>query len=377
VLDKRQLAYKITANSLYGQCGAKTSSFYEQDVAASTTATGRLLLNYAKTIVEECYSNKEYITSQGEKVICNPEYIYGDTDSVFFHFHLTDEKGNKIVGKKALELSIEIAQEACHLVSKFLKKPHDFEYEKTFMPFCLLSKKRYVGILYEMDPNKGKRKEMGIVLKRRDNAPLVKHIYGGCIDILMKEQNIFKAMEFLKECLQKLVSQEFAIEKLIISKSLNSYYKNPQQIAHKVLADRITSRDPGNKPSPGDRIPFIYIINKNVNALQGDKIETPLFIKEKNLKIDYAFYITNQIMNPILQLFSLVLEEIWKSQNKLMKIKKFYKEVESFQKKYDEKKAKEKIEDLKNKEIQQLLFDPFLRNINSGGSCITNYFQKI
>ena len=72
-----------------------------------------------------------------------------------------------------------------------------------------------------------------------------------------------------------------------------------------------------------------------------------------------------------------MLEEIWKSQNKLMKIKKFYKEVESFQKKYDEKKAKEKIEDLKNKEIQQLLFDPFLRNINSGGSCITNYFQKI
>ena len=61
---------------------------------------------------------------------------------------------------------------------------------KTFDPLLLLSKKRYVGILYEHNPNKGKRKEMGIVLKRRDNAPIVKDVYGGLIDILMKSQDI-------------------------------------------------------------------------------------------------------------------------------------------------------------------------------------------
>ena len=379
VLDKRQLAYKITANSLYGQCGAKTSSFYEQDVAASTTATGRLLLNYAKSIVEECYVNKEFITSKQEKVYSNAEYIYGDTDSVFFHFHLENEQKQKIIGKKALEISIEIAQEACHLVSKFLKKPHDFEYEKTFMPFCLLSKKRYVGILYELDPNKGKRKEMGIVLKRRDNASIVKDIYGGLIDILMKEQDILKAIEFLKDCLTKLISQEYPKEKLIISKSLNSFYKNPQQIAHKVLADRITSRDPGNKPNPGDRIPFIYIIHKNKSALQGERIETPIYIQENNLKIDYSFYITNQIMKPVLQLFSLVLEDIWKSQNKLIKINKFKKEVQLIKSKHEEKKWNDKIEQLKNKEVQLLLFDSFLRttnNLKNGNQSIVEFFQK-
>ena len=31
VLDKRQLSIKVTANSMYGQTGAKTSSFYEKD----------------------------------------------------------------------------------------------------------------------------------------------------------------------------------------------------------------------------------------------------------------------------------------------------------------------------------------------------------
>ena len=51
VLDKRQLSIKLTANSLYGQCGAKTSSFYEKDVAASTTAIGRNLLTYAQRLI--------------------------------------------------------------------------------------------------------------------------------------------------------------------------------------------------------------------------------------------------------------------------------------------------------------------------------------
>ena len=129
------------------------------------------------------------------------------------------------------------------------------------MPFCLLSKKRYVGMLYEEDQNKGKRKEMGIVLKRRDNAPIVKDIYGGIIDILMKEQNIDKAIEFLKYSLQNIVDEKYPIDKLIITKSLSSHYKNPNAIAHKVLADRITARDPGNKPSSGDRIPYVYIHN--------------------------------------------------------------------------------------------------------------------
>ena len=57
VFDKRQLSKKIVANSLYGQSGAKTSAFYDKDIAASTTATGRKLLLYAKRIVEGCYGD--------------------------------------------------------------------------------------------------------------------------------------------------------------------------------------------------------------------------------------------------------------------------------------------------------------------------------
>ena len=379
VLDQRQLGYKVTANSLYGQCGAKTSTFYEKDIAACTTATGRMLLTYAKKIIEECYGNAVCNTSTHGTVLTKAEYIYGDTDSVFFTFNLQTLEGKPIRGKEALEITIELAQEAGHLASSFLKSPHDLEYEKTFMPFCLLSKKRYVGMLYETDPNKCKRKEMGIVLKRRDNAPIVKDIYGGIIDILMKEQNIQNAIEFLKTCLQNIVDEKYPIDKLIITKSLRSGYKNPQSIAHKVLADRITARDPGNKPSSGDRIPFVYINTTDKKALQGDKIETPTYILENGLKIDYSFYITNQIMKPVQQVFALVLEKIWEMQNKKPKIMKFRKEVETTRKNVEPDKFEDKLEQLKNKEVKMLLFDEYLRETNNekeGMQSLTKFFGK-
>ena len=306
--------------------------------------------------------------------------IVHNTDSVFFTFNLETVGGEKIRGQKALEITIELAQEAGHLASSFLKNPHDLEYEKTFMPFCLLSKKRYVGMLYETDPNKCKRKEMGIVLKRRDNAPIVKDIYGGIIDILMKEKDINKATQFLKACLKNIVDEKYPMEKLIITKSLRSGYKNPKQIAHKVLADRITSRDPGNKPSSGDRIPFVYIHSNDKKALQGDKIETPTYILENHLKIDYSFYITNQIMKPVQQVFALVLEKIWTENGKLGKIAKFKKEVDTVKKTItDLEKMENKLEKMRNDEIKVLLFDEFLRvtnNSKAGNQSLLGFFGK-
>jgi len=304
--------------------------------------------------------------------------IVHNTDSVFFTFNLETPQGELIRGKKALEITIELAKEAGHLASAFLKQPHDLEYEKTFMPFCLLSKKRYVGMLYENDPNKCKRKEMGIVLKRRDNAPIVKDIYGGIIDILMKKQNIDDAVSFLKTALTGIINESYPIHKFIISKSLRSGYKNPQQIAHKVLADRMAQRNE-SKPTSGDRIPYIFIHNTNKTALQGEKIETPDYIHERRLKIDYSHYITNQIMKPVQQLFALVLETIWLKQGKLPKINKFKKDCKKLRDiEPNDEKYYAKLETMKNKEVKILLFDEFLRetnNIKESNRTITQFFH--
>jgi DNA polymerase elongation subunit (family B) len=341
--------------------------------------------DYLETCFEETFEGLPYVydlTTENHHFAAGiGNLIVHNTDSVFFTFNLQTPDGKPIRGKEALEITIELAQEAGHLASTFLKGPHDLEYEKTFMPFCLLSKKRYVGMLYETDPNKCKRKEMGIVLKRRDNAPIVKDIYGGIIDILMKKQNIQEAIDFLRSCLQNIVEEKYPMDKLIITKSLRSGYKNPNGIAHKVLADRMTARDPGNKPGPGDRIPFVYIASKDKKALQGEKIETPTFIIEQGLKIDYSFYITNQIMKPVQQVFALVLEKIWEMNKKLPKIKQFKKSVELLKREHCDnlEKFEEKLEAMRCKEIKGLLFDEYLRETNNekaGVQSLSKFFGK-
>tara|TARA_B110000261_G_scaffold160671_2_gene200707 strand:+ start:1069 stop:6435 length:5367 start_codon:yes stop_codon:yes gene_type:complete len=299
-----------------------------------------------------------------------------NTDSCFMTFNAEELDGTKITGKKALDITIQLAIECGEIASKFLKPPHDLEYEKTFDPFLLLSKKRYVGMLYEHDVNKCKRKSMGIVLKRRDNAPVVKDIYGGIIDIIMKSQDIEAAVLFTKSFLKDIIDEKIPLDKLIITKSLREFYKCPESIAHKVLADRMGKRDPGNKPSTGSRIPFIYIKTKKKVKLQGERIEHPDYIKEHGLKPDYKIYITNQIMKPVMQIYALVLEQL-----KIFKRRKkgFERKVRSLERKWkdDDKKCVEYIMKERNKHVKELLFNDILRvydNKQTGQKTITSLF---
>ena len=204
---------------------------------------------------------------------------------------------------------------------------------------------------------------MGIVLKRRDNAPIVKDIYGGVIDILMKNRDIEEASDFLQKNLLDITNEQFPIDKLVITKSLRSGYKNPKQIAHNVLANRIGKRDPGNKPSVGDRIPFVYIYNPDKKALQGERIETPSFIEENDVTINYPFYITNQLMKPLQQVFALVLEDMKAFKKKKgYTLHKWYSQLDALKEKYPEPiQYKQKEEALRNKEVKALLFEKYIK----------------
>jgi DNA polymerase elongation subunit (family B) len=366
ILDKRQLSIKVTANSLYGQTGAKTSTFYEPDVAASTTATGRKLLIYGKQIIEECYGDTVCETEEGT-VRSKAAYVYGDTDSVFFTFNLETLEGEKIIGKRALKITIELAQRAGELATKFLKCPHDLEYEKTFLPFCLLSKKRYVGIQYEHNPDKGKLKYMGLSLKRRDACDYLKDTYGGIVNILMKDNNVSSAIEFLNTSLNNLIDGKVSMDKLSITRALRGGYKNPNQIAHKVLADRIGEREPGNKPKPGDRIKYLFVSTPTKKRLMGERIETPEYIVNNKVDIDYAHYITNQLMKPLQQLFGLALEKIWQDQRKLGAIKTYHKDMSRIEDdcKGDLELYMKKREKYCSAKVKTLLFDKVLNKINN------------
>lgn len=290
VYNGLQLAYKVVANSIYGQLGSRTSPVRKMCVAASTTAVGRRSLLFAKATVE----------ANGAEV------VYGDTDSIFVKFPGKDLSG-----------AIKAGQEAASLITSLC--PHKafvIGYEKTFYPFILFCRKRYVGMKYEEDPTKCKRASMGIVLRRRDNAPVVKDVYGGALDIILEEKDVKKAAAFVKDMLIKVMKSELPIEKLAITKQLRDDYKAMDKDykghatipAHRLLADRMTKRDPGNAPSVGERLQYVYI--QSDKKLQADRIETIEFVQKNKLKLDSTFYVTNQIQNPVAQLFALCIDQL-------------------------------------------------------------------
>jgi DNA polymerase elongation subunit (family B) len=286
VFNGLQLAYKVVANSVYGQTGSRTSPIRKLCVAACTTAAGRNALYRAKAIVESEY---------GASV------IYGDTDSIFIRFPTTDLA-------ESIRLGIDAGK---RITSAISRRPYKIAYEKTFYPFILFCRKRYVGMMYEEDATaKPKKKSMGIVLKRRDNAPIVKDVFGGALDMLIEERDILKAQRFVNQKLLDVLENKVPLEKFIISKSLRDDYKNPEQIAHRVLADRMAARDPGTAPKVGDRLQFVFAEQNKGKGKQGDRIEEVGYVRAHGLTPDTQFYITNQIQNPVAQLFALCLEQL-------------------------------------------------------------------
>ena len=308
LLDAEQLAYKLTGNSLYGQLGSGTFKIRLQALAASVTAYGRKQILFAKDAIEKFYGPES-----GHKDCC-AKVMYGDTDSLFVEFNVRNpETGERLEGREARQATIDVTDEAGAFITKTLAAPHDFEFDKAFDPMLMFSKKRYAGNMYENNADDYVHKYMGIALKRRDNAPIVKTIFGGAMKMLLDKRDVDGAFKFVKDKCAELVNGKVSLGQLTVTKSLRADYANPLSIAHKVLADRITARDPGNAPAAGDRIGYVYISPKSgqeASKLQGDRIETPLYVKENNLIPDYKHYIEHQLQNPISQAFGLLLERI-------------------------------------------------------------------
>jgi DNA polymerase elongation subunit (family B) len=259
------------------------------------------------------------LTTENHHFQAGPEgLIVHNTDSVFMKFNPKNPvTGERLHGAEALAAAKAITEEAGILVSGCLKPPHEFEFDKIFRTFCLLSKKRYIGDMSEGDLDDFHRKAMGIVMKRRDNAPIVKYVYGGVIDRILdpsltdSTEGVKSAFLFVQETAKALLQEKIPMRKLTITKSLKAEYKSMP--AQKILANRIAERDPGNAPSTTERIPFVYVMpppGEAPSKLQGDRIETPSYIRDKKLKIDYPHYITNQIAKPIAQVFGLEVEKL-------------------------------------------------------------------
>jgi len=152
VLNGRQLALKISANSVYGFTGATVGVLPCLDISSSVTGFGRTMIDHTKNMVEAKYTIENGYAH-------NAQVIYGDTDSVMVKF-----------GVDSVAEAMKLGQEAADMVSETFLKPIKLEFEKVYCPYLLMNKKRYAGLYWTRPEAYDKLDAKGIETVRRDNC---------------------------------------------------------------------------------------------------------------------------------------------------------------------------------------------------------------
>lgn len=291
VLDGRQLALKISANSVYGFTGATVGKLPCMEISAGVTAYGRVMIEKAKTLVEE-----KYRVENGYKY--DAEVIYGDTDSVMVKFGVDD-----------INEAMELGREAAKYITQHFERPINLDFEKVYQPYLLMKKKRYAGLLWTKPEKYDKMDAKGIETVRRDNCALVRNVITTCLQKILIESDVDAAKDYTKQIVSDLLQNKLDLSMLVISKALSKEGKNyANKQAHVELAERMKKRDQGTAPGLGDRVPYV-IIQGPKDARTYEKAEDPIYVLEHGKALDYQYYVENQLRKPLMRIFEPIMNK--------------------------------------------------------------------
>ena len=303
----KQLAYKISMNSVYGFTGASKGMLPCVNIASTVTTKGRSMIDETKEYVEKNFP--------GAKV------RYGDTDSVMVEFDVGDRKGIE-----AVEYSWEIGERAAEECSALFKKPNNLELEKVYWPYFLYSKKRYAAKFW----TQGKDGKMnmdyidvkGLQLVRRDNTAHVREVCKELLDVVLESNDTEAPRALALQRAIELIEGDVPIEKLTLSQGLSDSYKvkgqnvsiNSPDIkdinqAHVQVVRKMRERQPGSEPQSGDRVPYVLVKTDDPKAKAFEKSEDPKYAKEHDIPIDYEYYFMNKFINPVCDLIEPLFED--------------------------------------------------------------------
>uniref|UniRef100_A0A674E9H6 DNA polymerase n=1 Tax=Salmo trutta TaxID=8032 RepID=A0A674E9H6_SALTR len=243
VLDGRQLALKISANSVYGFTGAQVGKLPCLEISQSVTGFGRQMIEQTKQLVES-----KYTIANGYQA--DAKVIYGDTDSVMVK-----------LGVDTVSRAMEVGREAAEWVSSHFTPPIKLEFEKVYYPYLLINKKRYAGLYFSSSADTHDKMDCkGIETVRRDNCTLVANLINTCLQTILIDRDPQGAVAHAKEVISDLLCNRIDISQLVITKELTrTAQEYAAKQAHVELAERMKKRDAGSAPQLGDRVPYVII----------------------------------------------------------------------------------------------------------------------
>uniref|UniRef100_A0A1D1ZQR0 DNA polymerase n=1 Tax=Auxenochlorella protothecoides TaxID=3075 RepID=A0A1D1ZQR0_AUXPR len=289
VFNGRQLALKISANSVYGFTGATVGALPCLEISSSVTSFGRAMIEATKQKVMSTFNKASGYPADAD-------VIYGDTDSVMVNFGVPDTA-----------TAMALGQEAADLVSKTFVQPIKLEFEKVYNPYLLISKKRYAGLLWTRAEAWDKIDTKGIETVRRDNCLLVRNVITTCLDMILVQRSPERAAEYVKGVIADLLMNKLDLSLLVVSKGLTQDAADYEtKAAHVELAKKMKKRDPATAPAMGDRVPYV-IIKAARGAKAYEKAEDPLYVLRNNLPIDSQHYLDHYLAQPLMRLFEPIL----------------------------------------------------------------------
>lgn len=360
-----QLAFKVSANSIYGILGQSKGMIPLIAAAASVTAMGREMLEMAIARLR-----KEYDCFV---------LVYGDTDSCMIQF-----KG------KNLAETFKLAKEGMNIVNHHLKcylcgvgedymvgdvplakmkstdakfmelsykdqcivldyemSPINLDFEKLNDKYFLLTKKRYIA---EITNEEGKiidKVRKGVKSARRDTCKYFCITYDHILNLVMQKLEKQEIIDYVCDRISLLFTRKGHTEipdaHFVVSmgiKSLVSYAKTKKvekangefdkiliDAAGDIIDDVIGPLDPrlvysnipqvilglkmlhrGDELPPNTRLEYLYLETKNKVEHQGEKAEDYTYFREnkriENLRPDLLHYIEKSLMKPITEVIN-------------------------------------------------------------------------
>ena len=294
LFDSRQLAIKISANSVYGFTGSRRGALAAIPVAESTTAMGRYVIAMAKNYTEQHF--------EGAVV------LYGDTDSIFVRLppHM-----RKFSMPQLFQLGEQWARDITEHIAQSVPFHSyiELEFEKALVPLILFKKKRYSGLCYESPEKPPKLLVKGIELVRRDSLPLVKTIQREILSVLLHEQDARGAAALIKNAVETIlaIAPGGPYGAVVQSKTVKGNYKNAGSMAHIQVVKNMEARAAGSAPKIGDRVEYVICASSAKRVV--DRVEAPEHAAELQLAIDWTHYL-DAVERPLLELVQMPLHAL-------------------------------------------------------------------